>query len=60
MQVMKDKLKLKTKKEHQESKNIFHIQIESTEMHLMHHSILLHAKALFPIDNGTFLKVNSF
>lgn len=33
------------------------MQVETTEQHLMHHSILLHAKGLFEINNGTFLQV---
>lgn len=36
----------------------FHkFQIETTELHLIQHSILLNAKGLFLINNGTFLRV---
>lgn len=35
----------------------FNIQIETTQLHLMHHTIDLHAKGLFPIHMTTFVKV---
>lgn len=33
------------------------MQVESTELHLLHHSSFFHAKGIFPIDYGTFLNV---
>lgn len=36
----------------------FGIQIETTQIHLFHHSVFLHAKGLFTIDNAILLKVN--
>lgn len=33
------------------------IQIEATQIHLCHHSLCLHAKGLFLIDNTILLKV---
>lgn len=32
-------------------------QVETTELHLVQHSFVFHAKGLFLIDNSTFLKV---
>lgn len=37
----------------------FGIQMETTQMHLLHHSIGLHAGGLFVIDNRILLKVNA-
>lgn len=33
------------------------IQIETTQIHLCHHSLCLHAKGLFLIDNTILMKV---
>lgn len=32
-------------------------KIETSVLHFIHHSMSLHAKGLFPIDNGTLLQV---
>lgn len=42
-----------------EKKTMFSIKnkVETTELHLVQHSFVFHAKGLFLIDNGTFLKV---
>lgn len=35
------------------------IQIETTELFLIHHPVSLHARGSFAIDNNTYLKVKS-
>lgn len=48
-----------TRYSRQNSKKQFHLNIliETTQLHLLHHRIILHSKGLFPINNNSFIKV---